>query len=98
PLTSSPFPYTPLFRSAGPAPALTSERVAPASTLEVSSGEFGRYDETVAAPAPLVDRQDGASLVGSSVAVRTTSSRRWVWPAAVRSEEHTSELQSRENL
>lgn len=69
--------------AAGPAPALTSERVAPASTLEVSSGEFGRYDETVAAPAPLVDRQDGASLVGSSVAVRTTSSRRWVWPAAV---------------
>src|SRR5690606_42054345 len=82
PPTSLPFPYTTLFRSAGGL-LLTAGADVQKDRIEVSVWAFGRGKE--------------AWLIEHRVLMGDTA-RDAVWKALGRSEEHTSELQSRENL
>src|SRR5690606_40515362 len=88
PPRSTRFPYTTLFRSTAHAtgtPATTPSSRAVRFPVEVCSG--GKIGVLVTSTSP-----------SSASAVRTRLSTCWGSSPASRSEEHTSELQSRENL
>src|SRR5690606_41759060 len=92
PLASPPFPYTTLFRSPG-----SLERPWSDSILPIAASTFhGRPGQVAAASRYQRRWAGGMSRLASAVGAPASSEP---MPAAeFRSEEHTSELQSRENL
>src|SRR5690606_40085788 len=93
---STPFPYTTLFRSgSGSHPeGLSVVRGSPAGSAEFPDGAIRSAAPAVARYRPHPRGVGGGYPVVQHVAVR----RRGAGAQAFRSEEHTSELQSRENL
>src|SRR5690606_42163973 len=96
PPAPSPFPYTTLFRSAG-----MHEIVAQleAEGTEVQRDPFGHVKLDTINPGQWFAKQFAARLGAEKVMVQKSGYfSRAAAPNAERSEEHTSELQSRENL
>src|SRR5690606_41588383 len=89
------FPYTPLVRSDSQQAAAASVSVAFAPAEGRSSGRRWLMAEADHAPVGSPDSLDLASLPELKLDKRHLANRKIV---GLRSEEHTSELQSRENL
>src|SRR5206468_5908341 len=94
PACATPFPYTTLFRSAAPAPGRDADLVLrePARLAPPRRGHAGplRPPEHEPARGDLLELRRLPAGRGTGHALHR--------PAAVRSEEHTSELQSRSDL
>src|SRR5436305_3064882 len=91
PPTSPLFPYTTLFRSLMIWQALAERPPDLQPTMIVAS--FGRFASTTAGKSSLGDMPSPGAKCRSGILIAPCG-----WPASNRSEEHTSELQSRPHL